>query len=143
MQSVFCVLGYYSQVYFCYFLCIVLLCVYSLVARLLTRNQYPEGPVTGHLGTGFPWFSCVWKRMLRWFPSLKVPTACFSCSPSDLSSSDPYFIFMYMHYNHCHRATTYLQLNILLLLLLLLLCLGSKTLWSSHLLVLSYCTQIC
>jgi hypothetical protein len=58
--------------------------------------------------------------MLRWFPSLQVATACFSCSPSYLNFLDPYFIFMCMHYNHCHRATAHLQLNILLLLLLLL-----------------------
>jgi len=58
--------------------------------------------------------------MLRWFPRLQVATACFSCSPPDLSFLDPYFIFMYMPYRHCQRATTHLQLNILLLLLLLL-----------------------
>jgi len=29
-------------------------------------SQYPEGPATGHLDTGFPWFPCVYKRMLRW-----------------------------------------------------------------------------
>jgi hypothetical protein len=56
--------------------------------------------------------------MLRWFPTLPVATACFSCSPPDLNFSDPYFIFMYMHYNHCHWATAHLQLNLLLLLLL-------------------------
>ena len=38
---------------------IVLLCLYSLVARLLARSQYPEGPATGHLDTGFSWFPCV------------------------------------------------------------------------------------
>jgi len=31
----------------------------SLVAGLLARSQYPEGPATGHLGTAFPWFPCV------------------------------------------------------------------------------------
>jgi hypothetical protein len=25
----------------------------NLVAGLLARSQYPEGPATGHLGTGF------------------------------------------------------------------------------------------
>jgi hypothetical protein len=50
--------------------------------------------------------------MLRWFVRLQVATACFSYSPPDLTSLDPYFIFMYMHYNHCHRATGNLQLNI-------------------------------
>jgi hypothetical protein len=84
--------------------------------RMLARSQYPEGPATGHLGTGFSWFPCVHKRMLRWFPRLQVATACFSCSSPDLSFLDPQFIFMYTHYNHCHRATAHLQLNILLLL---------------------------
>jgi len=69
-----------------------------------------------YLDTGFSWFPCVYKRMLRWFPRLQVATACFSCSPSDLSLLDPYFIFMYMHNNHCHRVTALSQLHMLLLL---------------------------
>jgi hypothetical protein len=52
--------------------CVVIMCVYSLpyvycltmcfaaldtsVAGLLARSQYPEGPTTGHLDTGFSWF---------------------------------------------------------------------------------------
>ena len=36
-----------------------------------------EGPATGHIGTGFSWFPCVYKQMLRWFPTLQVATACF------------------------------------------------------------------
>jgi len=52
-----------SYIYFCYLMCIVLLCMYcflhTLVARLLPRSQYPEGPATGHLSTGFSWFPCV------------------------------------------------------------------------------------
>jgi hypothetical protein len=32
---------------------------FYLDAGLLARSQYPEGPVTGHLGTGFSWFPCV------------------------------------------------------------------------------------
>jgi hypothetical protein len=107
-----------SCVLFCYMCTAVL---HTSVAGLLTRSQYPEGPATGHPGTGFSWFPCVQKRMLRWFPRLHVATACLSCSPPELNFLDPYFIFMYMHYNHCHRATAHLQLNILLLLLLLLL----------------------
>jgi len=47
-------------------------------------SQYPEGPATGHLDTGFSWFPCVYKRMLRWFLSFQVATTCFSCSPCDL-----------------------------------------------------------
>jgi len=64
-----------------YFVCIVVLCVYcctmcvllyyvcvavfTLDARLLARSQYSEGPATGHLDTGFSWFPCVYKQMLR------------------------------------------------------------------------------
>jgi len=29
------------------------------IAGLLARSQYPEGPATGHLGTGFLWFPCL------------------------------------------------------------------------------------
>ena len=100
----------------CLLMYIVLLCVNYFSCRMLARSQYPEGPTTGHLGTGFSWFPCVYKRMLGWFPRLHVATACFSCSPPDLNFLDPQFIFMYMHYNHCHRVTAHLQLNTLLLL---------------------------
>jgi hypothetical protein len=61
--------------------CIAVL--HTLVAGLLARSQYPEGPATGHLGTGLSWFPCVLKQMLSWFPTLQVATACFSCSPPD------------------------------------------------------------
>jgi len=71
-------------VYFLYCLCIaVLFC--TLDAGLLARIQYSEGPATGHLDTGFSWFPCVYKQMLRWFPRFKVATTCFSCSPPDLN----------------------------------------------------------
>jgi hypothetical protein len=33
------------------------------------------------------WFSCIFKQMSRWSPRLQVATACFSCSPPDLSLS--------------------------------------------------------
>ena len=75
-----------------YYVCIAVL--HTLVTGLLARSQYPEGPAAGHLGTGFSWFLCVYKRMLRWFPRLQVATACFSCSPPELNFLDPYFIFM-------------------------------------------------
>jgi len=44
--------------------CIVLLrvCIavlHTSVAGLLARSQYPEGPATSHLGTGFSWVPCV------------------------------------------------------------------------------------
>ena len=102
-------------------MCFALL--HNLVARLLARSQYTEGPATGHLGTGFSWFPCAYKQLLRWFPTIQVATTCFSCSPPDLNHLDPYFIFMYRHNKHCHWGTAHLQLNTLLLLLLLLLLL--------------------
>jgi len=94
-------LGYYSECIFvtsCVLLyCTVCIAVLTLDVGLLARSQYPEGPATGHLDTGFSRFSCVYKRMLRWFPSFQVATTCLSCSPTDLNFLDPYFIFMYMH----------------------------------------------
>ena len=33
--------------------------VFTSDAGLLARSQYPEGPATGHLDTGFTWFPCV------------------------------------------------------------------------------------
>jgi hypothetical protein len=80
-------------VLFCCFTMAVLLLFYvyyvriavvTLDAGLLARSQYSEGPATGHLDTGFTWFPSVYKRMLRWFPTFQVATACFSCSPPDL-----------------------------------------------------------
>ena len=41
-----------SYVYLLYFF-------FTLDAGLLARSQYPEGPATGHLDTGFSWFPCV------------------------------------------------------------------------------------
>ena len=117
-----------SRILFNY-VCIALL--HTLVAGLLARSQYSEGPATGHLDTGFSRFPCVYKQMLRWFPRFQVATACFSCSPPALNLLEPYFIFMYMHNNYCHRVTAHLQLNILLLLLLLLLLSSSSSSSSS------------
>ena len=68
--------------YLLYYVCIAVL---NLDAGLLARSQYPEGPATGHLDTGFSWFPCVYKRMLRWFPNFQVATTCFSFSPPDLN----------------------------------------------------------
>jgi len=39
-----------SYVYLLCYVCIVI----TLDAGLLARSQYPEGPATGHLDTGFP-----------------------------------------------------------------------------------------
>ena len=69
-------------VYLLYYVCIAVL---TLDAGLLARSQYPEGPATGHLDTGFSSFPCVYNRMLRWFPSFQVATTCLSCSPPDLN----------------------------------------------------------
>jgi hypothetical protein len=75
-------------VYLLYYVCIAVL---TLDAGLLARSQYPEGPVTGHLDTGFSWFPCVYERMLRWFPSFQVATTCLSCSLPDLNSIVTFF----------------------------------------------------
>ena len=59
----------------------VCVCVYTkcvLDAGLLATSQYLEGPVTGHLDTGFSWFPCAYKQMLRWFTRFQVATICFS-----------------------------------------------------------------
>jgi hypothetical protein len=70
----------------------------SADAGLLARSQYLEGPATGHPDTGFSWFPCVYKRMLRWFQSFQVATTFLSCSPPDLNFLVTFFlaIFVYM-----------------------------------------------
>ena len=102
-------------VYLFYYVCTAVL---TLVAGLLARSQYPECPATGHLDTGFSWFPCVYKRMLRWFPSFQVATTCLSCNPPDLNSLVTFFfVFVYMWYNHCHRVRAKLQLiNIIVII---------------------------
>ena len=79
-----------SYVYLLYYVCIA---VFTLNAGLLTRNQYPEGPATGHLDTGFSCFPCVYKQMLRWFPRFQVATTCLLCSHPDLNLLVTNFIF--------------------------------------------------
>ena len=79
-----------SYVYFLYCVCIA---VFTLDVGLLARSQYSEGPVTGHLDTGFSWFPCVYKQMLRLFPTFQVDTTCFSCSPPDLNLLVTNFLF--------------------------------------------------
>ena len=37
-------------------------------------------------------FPCVYKRMLRLFPSFQVATTCLSCSPPDLN----FLVFFYL-----------------------------------------------
>ena len=79
-----------SNVYLLYCVCIA---VFTLDAGLLARSQYSEGPVTGHLDTGFSRFPCAYKQMLRRFPTFQVATTCFSCSPPDLNLLVTNFIF--------------------------------------------------
>jgi NAD-dependent dihydropyrimidine dehydrogenase PreA subunit len=78
-------------VYLLYYVYIVAL---TLDAGLLAGNQYPEGSATGHLDTGFSWFPCVYKRMLRWFPSFQVATTCLACSPPDLNFLATFFLYL-------------------------------------------------
>ena len=75
----------------CCTVCVLLF--FTLDAGLLARSQYSEGPATGHLDTGFSWFPCVYKQMLRRFPTFQVVTTCFSCSPPDLDLEVANFIF--------------------------------------------------
>ena len=79
-----------SYVYLLYYVCIA---VFTLAAGLLARSQYSESPATGHPGTGFSWFPCVYKQMLRWFPRFQVATTCFSCSPPELNLVVTNFMF--------------------------------------------------
>jgi hypothetical protein len=74
--------------------CTVCIAVLTLDAGLLARSQYLEGPATAHLDTGFSWFPCVYKRMLRWFRSFQVATTCLSCSPPVLKFPS-YFFFSF------------------------------------------------
>ena len=52
----------FSYVYLLYYMGIVfyfiLFYFFTLEDGLLARSQYSEGPVTGHLDTGFSWFPC-------------------------------------------------------------------------------------
>jgi len=82
-----------SNVIMCTCCANVCIAVFTLDAELLARNQYSEGPATDHLDTGFSWFPCVCKQMLRWFPKYQVVTTCFSCSSPDLNLLATSFIF--------------------------------------------------
>jgi ABC-type polysaccharide/polyol phosphate export permease len=83
-----------------YLLCYVCTAVLTLDAVLLVTSQYPEGPATGHLDAGFSWFPCVYKRMLRWFPSSQVATTCLSCSLPDLN-----FLVTFLYLCTCKITT--------------------------------------
>ena len=56
-----------------YCVCIPVFFFFTLDAGLLARSQYSEGPATDHFDTGFSWFPCVYKQMLRWFQDSKLP----------------------------------------------------------------------
>ena len=47
-----------SNVYMCTCCATCVFAVFTLDAGLLARSRYSEGPATGHLDTGFSWFSC-------------------------------------------------------------------------------------
>jgi hypothetical protein len=79
------VVPYMYLLYLMCICCTVCIAVLTLDAGLLARSQYLEGPATSHLDTGFSWFPCVYKRMLKWLPSFQVATTCLSCSPPDLN----------------------------------------------------------
>ena len=96
----------YSYVYLLYYVCIDIL---TLDVGLLASSQYPEGPANRHLDTGFSWFPCVYKRMLRWFPSFQVATTCLSCSPPDLNFLVTFFssfLFLFFSYLCKCKITT-------------------------------------
>ena len=81
-------------VHLLYYVCIAVL---TLDSGLLASSQYPKGPATGHLDTGFSWFPCVYKRMLRWFPSFQVATTCLSFIPPDLNFLVTFFPIFCVH----------------------------------------------
>jgi len=83
VSYVFCCILCVFDVPYVYLLYYVCMAILTLDSGLLSRTQYPEGPAAGHLDTGFSWFPCVYKRMLRWFPSFQVAATCHSCSPPD------------------------------------------------------------
>jgi hypothetical protein len=61
---ILCVVFVVPYAYLLYLMCICFtMCVLTLDDGLLARSQYPEGPATGHLDTGFSCFPCVYKRM--------------------------------------------------------------------------------
>jgi len=106
-----------SYVYLSYYVCIV---VFTLNAGLLARSQYSEGSATGHLGTGFSWFPCVYKQMLRWFPRFRVATTCFSCRLQ--------FICNQFHILYTCKITTQLQLiNIIIIIIIIIIIKGTDS----------------
>ena len=66
---------------------------YSPHSKTEFKNTDFWHDATGHHDTGFSWFPCVYKQMLRWFPTFQVATTCFSCSPPDLNLVVTNFMF--------------------------------------------------
>jgi len=80
----------------CVFVDYVCIAVLTLDAGLLARSQYPEGPTTGHLDTGFLDFPVSTSECSDGFRVFQVATTCFSCSPPNLNFLVTFFIFLYM-----------------------------------------------
>jgi hypothetical protein len=49
--------------------CVCIAVLHTLVAGLLARSQYPEGPATGHLGIGFSLLSLCLKANAQMVPN--------------------------------------------------------------------------
>jgi hypothetical protein len=49
--------------------CVCIALLQTVVAGLLARSQCPEGPATGHLGTGFSWFPLCLKANAEMVPN--------------------------------------------------------------------------
>jgi hypothetical protein len=97
-----CVLLY--LLYYVFTAVLVVLCVYCWCysrCRTAARSQYPEGPTTGLLDTGFSWFPCVYKQMLRWLLCFQVATTCFSRSPPDLKLNVSVTSFTFLLHVKC------------------------------------------
>jgi hypothetical protein len=57
---------------------------YSFPDFWLEVSLHPEGPASGQLDQGFPWFSLIPEQMLSWYPnSTLLCSAFFTCSPPD------------------------------------------------------------
>jgi hypothetical protein len=88
--SILCIYCLYYVSIFCTMYLLFVLCIYCLyyVSIVFTwrrttvyldagrpaRSQWPEGPATDHLDTGFSWFSWVLEQMLGWFPLFNFPS---------------------------------------------------------------------
>jgi hypothetical protein len=42
---------------------------YLMPSYWLEISWHPEGPATGQLDQGFPWFSLASEQLLRWYPN--------------------------------------------------------------------------